>query len=116
MKQAGWLLLGVLCSAMLLFAADKGKHMSGTICNSACVVSQSGLPTCDIGCTATGGDCVLVGDKGHVMKIENPEVAMPHMGKHVKLMATSAEKINAAPSEKEREESIRIMELYEEAP
>ncbi len=111
MKHAGWLLLGVLSSATLLFAADKGKEMTGTICNSACVVTQSGLSTCDPACTATSGDTVLVGDKGHVMKVENPKMAMPHMGKHVKVMAKVME-----PTEKQREESIRIMELYEQAP
>jgi hypothetical protein len=108
MKHAVWLLLGILCSAMMLFAADKSKQMSGTICNSACVVHQSDLPTCDTECTDTSGDAVLVGDKGHVMKIENQQMAMPHMGQHVKMMAV--------PTEKQREESIRIMEFYNEAP
>jgi hypothetical protein len=109
MKHAIWVLLGVLCGAMLLFAQEeKHQKMTGTICNSKCVVQQSGLPTCDPTCTDKSGDPVLVSDKGHVMKIENPNMAMPHMNKHVTMMAV--------PSEKEREESIRIMELYEMGP
>jgi hypothetical protein len=84
--------------------------MTGTICNSKCVVQQSNAPTCDKSCTDTSGDCVFVSDRGHVMKIENPKMAMPHMGKHVKMMAMRE------PSEKEREETLRIMQLTEQAP
>lgn len=108
MKHAVWLLLGVLCSAMLLFADDKGQQMMGTICNSACVVQQANVSTCDTTCTDKSGDAVFVSDAGKVMKIANQEMAMPHMGKHVKMMAV--------PTEKEREESIRIMQLYEQGP
>ena len=110
MKHALWLLLGVSCSAMLLFAADKGKPMTGTVCDSACVVRSSGLPTCDPECTVKSGSCSLVGDDGHVMHIASVdhEMAMQHAGQHVKVMAV--------PTAEEREETIRIMELYEQAP
>jgi hypothetical protein len=119
MKHANWLLLGILCSAMLVFAQDKGKKVSGTICNSACVTTQAGLATCDLACTDKSGDTVCVSDSGNVMKIANPEMAMPHMKKHVNMMAMSMNPDTgtmAAPSEKEREQQIRIMEIYEQAP
>jgi hypothetical protein len=108
MKHAIWLLLGVLCSAMLLFAADNGKKMTGTVCKSSCVVHESGLPTCDPECTDKSGSCVLIGDNGHVMSIVNEKMALPHMGQHVSVMVV--------PTAEQREESIRIMELYEQAP
>jgi hypothetical protein len=108
MKHAAWLLLGVLCSALVLFAEDKGREMKGTICNSACVTRQADLSTCDTTCTERSGKTVLVSDDGKVKTIANQEMAMPHMGKHVKC--------TAVPTEEEREDSIRITELYEEAP
>src|SRR5208282_304800 len=108
MKQAIWLFLGVLCLAALPCAQAQSTKMSGTICNSACVVHPSHIATCDPQCTDTSGSVVLVGDKGHVMQISNPKMAMPHMGKHVTM--------TAVPTEKEREETIRIMELYEQGP
>jgi len=108
MKYRVYLLLALVCSATLLFAKDKGKKMTGTICSSACVVKAERLPTCDPTCTAKSGDAVFISDSGSVMKIENPDMAMPHMGKRVKMMAT--------PTEKEREESLRIMQLYEQTP
>ena len=113
MKRAAWLVVAILCLATLVFAKEpKGKQkemeMTGTVCNSKCVVQQNNLATCDTGCSDKSGDVVLVDDKGKVMKIENPKMAMPQMGKHVKVMAV--------PSEKEREESIRIMRLIQQAP
>jgi hypothetical protein len=107
----------MLCSAMLVSAQDKGQKMSGTICNSACVTKQDQLSTCDLACTDTSGDAVLVSDNGNVMKIANQQMAMPHMKKHVNAMAAPMESpAMAAPSEKEREQEIRIMELQEQAP
>jgi hypothetical protein len=113
MKYIVWLLLVVLGSATLLFAQDQnqqmtGKKMSGTICDSGCVTKQAGLATCDPQCTAKSGQCVLVSDNGKVMTIANQEKAMPHMGKHVTMMA--------APSESQRANEIRVMELTEEGP
>ena len=43
------------------------------------------------------------------MKIENQDMAMPHMGQHVRMTV-------APTTEKEREQEIRIMELYDQAP
>jgi hypothetical protein len=113
MKRAAWVVVGILCLASLAFAKDpkdkqKQMEMTGTVCNSKCVVQQDNLSTCDKGCTEKSGDVVLVDDKGKVMKIENPKMAMPHMGKHVKVMAV--------PSEKQREEAVRIMEIQKLAP
>jgi len=111
MKHYGWLFLVVLCLATSLFAQDSNKkqqvQMTGTICNSACVQPVNGLSTCSTTCTDKGGDVVLVDDQGKVMKISNPKMAMPHMKKKVKVMAV--------PTEKEREEYLRIIELTESA-
>jgi hypothetical protein len=108
MKE-GLLFLVILCAATSLFAQDtnktQGKEMTGTICNSACVEKVSDLATCNTGCTDKTGDVVLVGDSGKVMKIANPKMAMPHMDKKVKVMAV--------PTEKEREEYLRILQLTE---
>jgi hypothetical protein len=109
MKHCVWLFVGVLCLATSLFAKgpnqDQQTKMTGTICHSACVQPVNNLPTCNTDCTDKSGDVVLVDDQGKVMKIANPEKAMPHMRKHVKLMVI--------PTEKEREEYLRIMELSE---
>lgn len=108
MKHAVWLLLGILCSAMLLIAQDKGMKMTGTICNSACVVHQNNLPTCDPQCTDKSGDAVFIDDQGKVVKVANQDMCKSHMGKKVTMMAV--------PTEKQREESVQIMELYDQAP
>lgn len=109
MKYTGWLLLTVLSVGTSLLAQDskqsQQKPMSGTICNSACVVKQSDLNTCDTACTDKSGYCVLVEDSGKVEKVANPQMAMPHMNKHVKAMVI--------PTEKDREELIRIIQLSE---
>jgi hypothetical protein len=108
MKHSARLILVVLCFTSLLLAKDnkqQQKEMNGTICNSRCVVPQNGVNTCDVSCTDKDGDCVLVDDKGEVSKIDNPNMAMPHMGKHVK--------IKALPTEKEREKALQIMQIDE---
>jgi hypothetical protein len=109
MKHSIWLCLSVLCLATSLFAQepndDQQKQKTGTICNSACVQPVQDRPTCDITCTDKSGDVVLVDDQGDVMKIANPKMAMPHMKKHVKVVVI--------PTEKEREQYLRIMELTE---
>jgi hypothetical protein len=110
MRKILLLSLGILWSATFLFAqeSEKAHEMSGTICNSKCVVQQTNTPTCDVTCTDKSGDVVFVQDDGKVMKIENPKMAMPHMGKHVKMMAQE--------TEKQREELLRIMQLTEQGP
>jgi hypothetical protein len=110
MKSTVWLFAGILCSAVSLFAQDQSKNqeMTGTICNSSCVVKQANVSTCDTTCTDKSGEAVLVDDQGKVMKLANQDMAMPHMGKHVRIMVL--------PTEKEREESLRIMQLYEQGP
>jgi len=112
MKQATWLLAGVLCSAMLVAAqntqSDQPQQMKGTICNSACVVQQAHTPTCDPTCTEKSGPTVFVSDSGKVHKIANQEMATPHTGKHVTM--------KCVPTAEQREESVRITELYEEGP
>ena len=131
MKHSVWLFLAVLCLATPLFAQTdtpvplqsepttpekvtaptrthartEPKQMTGTVCNSACVQPVNGLSTCNTGCTDKSGDVVLVDDKGKVMKISNPKMAMPQMNKKVKVMAV--------PTEKDREEYLRILQLSE---
>jgi hypothetical protein len=104
-----WLLLAVLCAATSLVAQDSGKsqqkQVTGTICNSACVEPVNGLSTCNTGCTDKSGGLVIVDDQGKVMKIANPKVAASHMNKKVKC--------TAVPSEKQREDTLRIIELSE---
>jgi len=110
MKWMGLLCVGVFCFTGLTFSQDASSkqqmhEMSGTICNSACVTKVQNLSTCDTSCTDKSGDCVLVDDQGNVEKIENPGMAMPHMGKHVKVHAVRV------PSEKEREAEVRLIDL-----
>lgn len=105
MKRILCSLIAVLCLSAMMYAKDesKGTPMIGTICNSKCVVPVRSAPTCDLQCTDKSGDAVLVQDDGKVMKIENASMVTPHMRKHVKVMAV--------PTEKEREQSLRIMEI-----
>jgi hypothetical protein len=109
MKKLMWLLVAVVCLAASLFAQEpnksKQKEMTGTICNSACVQPVDSVNTCSTTCTDKSGTAVLVDDQGKVMKIENPKMAMPHMNKQVK--------VTVVPTEKQREEYLRIIELTE---
>jgi hypothetical protein len=96
MKRITLLLLIILTSAFLLASDDTatGKQMSGYVCNSKCVVQQSAdKATCDQGCTETGGTAVFVDDQGTVYKISerSQPMAKPHMGKHMRMMATMDE-------------------------
>lgn len=107
MKHTAWILLATLGSGMSLFAGDD-RPLNGSICNEKCVVQVSDLPTCDRQCTDKTGDAVFVSDSGSVMKIDNQATATQNMSKRVK--------VKRVPTEKEREESLRIQELVEEAP
>ena len=108
MKRMAWLFVGILCSAALLSAADKQMKMTGTICDAKCVTKVSNVNTCDPGCTTKSGTMVFVGNKGKVMQIENQEMATPHANKPVKM--------TAVPSESQRENTLRIIELSEQGP
>lgn len=46
---------------------------------------------------------MLVDDLGEVMKVDNPKMALPYIKQHVKVMAV--------PSEKNREETLRLMQV-----
>jgi hypothetical protein len=98
MKRMAWLLPAVLCSAVLLHAAEpkgkndeagKGKQMSGWICDNKCVINKGTKASCQKGCSATGPDVVVVfiDSKGTVTKVDNKDMAMPMMGKKVKIKA-----------------------------
>ena len=108
MKRMAWLFVGILCSAALLCAADEPKQMTGRICDAKCVTQVSNLNTCDPGCTTKSGTMVFVGNKGKVMQIENQDMAKPHESKQVKM--------KAVPSEAQRENTLRIIELTEQGP
>ncbi len=90
MKRIAWVVVTLLCSAMLLFAGDKGKahDMTGWVCNDKCVSQTAGKATCDASCTDTSGDYVFIDDKGKVDKIANQDMAKPMSGKKVKMKAT----------------------------
>jgi hypothetical protein len=109
MKRSTWWLLALLCVATSLFAQDaeksKEKQVAGTICNSACVQPVNGVSTCNTSCTDRSGDVVLVDDLGKLKTIANPKMATPHMNKQVKC--------TVVPTEKDREDLLRIIELSE---
>jgi hypothetical protein len=106
MKRSVWLLVGVLCLAAMVFGADKHMKKAGTICDSKCVTKVNDLNTCDTSCTEKSGEAVFVDDAGMLMQIENQDMAKPHMGKHVKMTCTEAQ----------RENTLRILQLSQEAP
>ncbi|HME32071.1 MAG TPA: hypothetical protein VKG65_04900 [Terriglobales bacterium] len=108
MKRIAWLFLGILWSATLLLAADKTMKKTGTICDAQCVTKVSGLNTCDSSCTAKSGTAVFVDDKGTLMQIENQDMCKSHMNQHVKL--------TAVPSEAQRENTLRIIQLTQQGP
>lgn len=120
MRRIGWMcFVVVLCSASFMYAQSSSNQMqmSGTVCQSACVVNNSPeVSTCDPLCTIKGGTAVLVSDKGNVMQIANQDICQSHMGKHVTLTAAPAEEPAAAaiPTEKQREQKLRIMELHDD--
>lgn len=119
MRRIVWMFLVVLGCAGLMHAQSSTNSMSlsGTVCRSACVVATSAeISTCDPLCTEKGGEAVLVDDQGNVRKIANQDICMSHMGKHVKATAMQSEmpSATATPSEKQREESLRIMELHDD--
>jgi hypothetical protein len=120
MRRISWMFLVVLGSAVLMQAQSSTKAMKlgGTVCRSTCVsaVGESKVPTCDTLCTDKGGDTVLVDDQGNVRKIANQEMCESHMGKHVKMtaMAVKPPAAAATPTEKQREETLRVMDLAED--
>jgi|SRR5271157_2173527 len=106
MKRSAWLFVGVLCSAALLSAADKQMKKTGAICDAGCVTKVNNVNTCDPSCTTKSGDAVFVDDKGTLMQIENQNMAKPHVGQHVKMTCTEAQ----------RENTLRIIELSQQGP
>jgi|SRR5271166_5946352 len=108
MKRSAWLFVGILCSAALLSAADKQMTKTGTICDAQCVTKVSGLNTCDRSCTTKSGQAVFVDDKGTLMQIENQDICKSHMNQHVKM--------TAVPSETNRENTLRVIQLTQTGP
>jgi hypothetical protein len=120
MKRIAWMFLVVLGSVTLMQAQSSTKPMkvSGTICNSACVTKVDNLSTCDKSCNDTSGSAVLVDDQGQVKKIDNPDMCASHMGKHVKMtaMRMGQPAAAAAPTESQREETLRIIDIEKSTP
>ena len=120
MKRLACLFLVVLGSVILMQAQSSTKPMklSGTVCSSSCVTKVDNLATCDRECTDKSGPGVLIDDQGKVMKIANQDMCKSHMGKHVKMTAMAMDQPPAAaePTEAQREQTLRIMEIEEEAP
>lgn len=121
MRRIGWMFLVVLGSVGLMHAqsSDNSMKLSGTVCQSTCVAATSpGVSTCDPLCTDKSGELVLVDDQGDVKKIANQDMCKSHIGKHVRATAMPADtdmpSATAAPTEKERERTLRIMELHDE--
>jgi len=121
MRRIGWMFLVVLGSAGLMYAqsSDNSMKLSGTVCQSTCVVSTSpGISTCDPLCTDKSDRVVLVDDQGNVRKIANQDMCKSHIGKHVKATAMSSDTNTpssmAVPTEKQREQELRIMELHDD--
>ena len=114
MKRFAWLFLVVLCSTILLNAAD--NTMSGWVCDSACLVQKGDLATCDPACTQRSGDVVFISDKGEVSGISNPDVCASHMNKHVKATFSRENEGQAAQKDinQARQERIQIQELRDE--
>jgi hypothetical protein len=111
MKKIAWLSLVVLGSMTLMHAqSSTTTMMSGTICRASCVVQQENRNTCDTSCTDKQGEAVLVDDQGTVHQIAKQSQPMceSHMNKHVKA------KMQSVPSEQQREQEYRIMELSEQ--
>ena len=104
-----WLLFSLFCVSPLLSAQNfentREKPVVGTICNSVCVQPVNGVSTCNTSCTDQSGDTILVDDDGKVMRIANPKMATSHMKKQVKC--------TVVPTEKDREDLLRIVELSE---
>jgi len=111
MKRLAWLFLAVLCSAILLNAEDKGRTVSGWICDSKCVVQSAGRNTCDANCTERSGDPVFISDQGKVMAVANPDVCASHMGKHVKARGT----MEGFPQDPSKADTIRLEELMNDS-
>jgi hypothetical protein len=120
MKRIAWLFLVVLGSVILTQAQSSANtmKMKGTVCNSTCVTKVDNLSTCDRDCTDRSGPAVLVEDNGQVNKIANQDICKSHMGKHVSAMAMRMDEPSAAaiPTEGQREQTLRIMELEDQAP
>jgi hypothetical protein len=113
MRRISWMFLVVLGAAGLMQSQSSTDSMklSGTVCRSTCVqnTGAGNVPTCNPLCTDQGGEAVLVDDQGNVRQIANQDLCKTHMGKHVKMTA-----VPVKPTEKQREESLRIMELYDD--
>ncbi len=112
MRRIVWMLMLVLGSAGLMYAQSSAPmKLGGTVCQATCVVASSpDLSTCDPLCTDKGGQAVFVDDQGNVRNIED-QTATPSSMAVPSSTVTPPEK--AVPTEKQREDKLRIEELYE---
>lgn len=86
MQRISLLLMLVLASTML-FAQEKSQaiNMTGTICDSKCVIQTGTQSSCDSNCTQSSNEAVFIDDNGKATKIANPEKVKGYKGKHVKM-------------------------------
>ncbi len=117
MKRIALLFLVVLGSVTLMHAQSSAstQKLNGTVCDASCIVQQDNLATCDKSCTVKSGETVIVDDQGKVMHVANQNVCKSHMGKHVKATVKSTEQpaAAAAPTEKQREREVQILQIEE---
>ena len=87
MKRIAWLLPVVVGSTLLMYAQQSGRQMSGTICDSRCVVRNRGDHTsCDPNCNIR--ECVFIDDNtGHADKVINQQECSSYLGQHVTMTA-----------------------------
>lgn len=87
MKRIAWLSLLVVGSTSLMYAQQTGEKMSGTICDSKCVIHTRGdYTTCDPNCNVR--ECVFIDDKtGYANKVINQQECSSYFGQHVTMTA-----------------------------
>ena len=112
MKTIVWLAVLMLCPTLLV-VAEKSPSTSqsrGAVCNSACVTKVNNVATCDPDCTDRSGQCVHVDDAGVLTNVADSEACKGRTHIPDKPVRASKE------TEKQREEDLRIEELYKQAP
>jgi hypothetical protein len=89
MKRITVIQLFVLGSAVLLPAQEqnKGKELTGTICDQKCVKQDAGKSACDLSCTERSGEASFIDDQGKATKIANPQVCKGKMNQKAKVRA-----------------------------
>jgi hypothetical protein len=100
-------LAGIVLALAGLAYADEGNNatvtMTGTICDSKCVVQTTDQATCNKKCSEQSGEYVFLTGQ-NALQISNPEMVKPFAGKRAK--------VKCAPSK----DKPGMMEVFEIAP